>query len=90
MRRLFYRRTFLRDIDFYRRKRGALSGFKSVMRVMRKLDGGLDGCFRDHALSGDMRGYRQVRVARDIFVVYRLAHDNIIFIRLGTKKELYG
>ena len=43
----------------------------------------------DHALHGDLEGYRSFSVTGDIRVVYRYEDENIKFYDIGTHNQVY-
>lgn len=47
--------------------------------------------YRDHALTGDMVGYRELHIGGDFLLVYVVddAKKMIIFSHLGTHAELF-
>jgi addiction module RelE/StbE family toxin len=44
----------------------------------------------DHALTGDMVGYRSFSVANDLRVIYTETDDQIIFVDIGSHNQVYG
>jgi mRNA interferase YafQ len=53
-------------------------------------DAFLDPRMRDHALSGDWRGYRECHVKPDLLLIYRKTDDNRLRLaRLGSHSELF-
>ena len=51
----------------------------------------LDASYHDHALSGDMKGYRKCHIRPDLLLVYRyVGEDWLILERLGSHAELFG
>ena len=47
--------------------------------------------FYDHALSGDMTGYRECHIAPDILVVYELQDEilELVLINIGNHAQLF-
>lgn len=47
--------------------------------------------FRDHALLGDMSGYREFHIAPDILVIYEVQDEilELLFINIGTHSHLF-
>ncbi len=48
--------------------------------------------FRDHALTGNMSGYRECHIASDILLVYELNDDilELLLINIGSHSQLFG
>ena len=50
----------------------------------------LDAKYRDHALTGDWKPYRECHVKPDLLLVYDVPDDeHIVLIRLGSHSELF-
>jgi mRNA interferase YafQ len=50
----------------------------------------LPECYRDHALVGDWKGYRECHLKPDLLLVYRTEKPEILRIaRLGSHSELF-
>lgn len=45
---------------------------------------------RDHALSGDLKGYRAFSVTGDVRVVYKIKNDVAYLADIGTHNQVYG
>lgn len=48
-----------------------------------------DPLLKDHALSGDMKGFRSFWVGGDIRVIYRKKGKNIELYDIGTHNQVY-
>ena len=46
--------------------------------------------YRDHALTGNFKGYRDCHVKPDLVLVYKLHDDEIELHHLKTHSELFG
>ena len=46
--------------------------------------------YQDHALSGDMKGFRECHIRPDWLLVYRLEPDKLVLVRTGTHADLFG
>ena len=51
----------------------------------------LEPKFRDHALRGNFRGYRECHIAPDWLLVYRIEKDTLVLLlhRTGTHSDLF-
>lgn len=60
--------------------------------IVRLADGEkLDSIYRDHALVGDYKGYRECHIEPDWLLVYQIV-DNVLILllyRLGSHSELF-
>jgi mRNA interferase YafQ len=45
---------------------------------------------RDHALTGDMKGFRECRIRPDWLLVYRVTPDQLELVRTGSHADLFG
>lgn len=50
----------------------------------------LPGKYRDHALTGDFRDYRECHVNSDLLLIYAKRKSELHLARLGTHSELFG
>lgn len=46
--------------------------------------------FADHALHGDMEGFRSFSVNGDIRVIYRVIGNTLLFYDIGTHNQVYS
>ncbi len=46
--------------------------------------------YRDHALTGNMKGFRECHIKPDLLLVYEKCDDKIILVRLNTHSELFS
>ena len=59
-----------------------------VIRLVAELP--LDERQRDHALSGNWRGYRDCHIEPDWLLIYRVVDDELQLTRTGSHAELFG
>ncbi|WRF79809.1 type II toxin-antitoxin system YafQ family toxin [Helicobacter pylori] len=45
--------------------------------------------FKDHALRGVWKPYRECHIKPDVLLVYLVKDDELIFLRLGSHSELF-
>ncbi len=46
--------------------------------------------YKDHALTGNWRGFRDCRIKNDLVLIYCRTDNNLIFTRLNTHSEIFG
>ncbi len=46
--------------------------------------------FKDHGLSGELKGLRDCHINPDLVLIYRLAGDTLELHRLGSHSEIFG
>lgn len=52
--------------------------------------GALPERMRDHALSGDLKGYRDCHLKPDLLLIYSRLDEVVQLIRLGSHSELFS
>jgi mRNA interferase YafQ len=50
----------------------------------------LDERYRDHALVGNWRGFRECHIQPDWLLIYRIAGEELQLARTGSHAELFG
>ena len=52
----------------------------------------LDSTYHDHALTGDMAGYRECHITGDLLLVYKVdvTWGEIVFVSLGNHANQFG
>lgn len=52
----------------------------------------LPSIYRDHALVGEMAGYRECHIRGDVLLIYRIENDQMILVLvdIGTHSELFS
>lgn len=48
--------------------------------------------YRDHALKGDLRGFRELHIEADWLLIYRIDRDvlTLVLIETGSHDDLFG
>lgn len=61
-------------------------------QLMRRLvnEEQLEPRFRDHKLGGEWKDFRECHIEPDWLLIYRVADDEITFVRAGTHADLLG
>jgi addiction module RelE/StbE family toxin len=65
-----------------------LAQFEDRFRLF--LEGVREAPINDHALTGQLAGYRAFSVSGDVRVIYIETEANIIFLDIGTHNQVYG
>jgi mRNA interferase YafQ len=50
----------------------------------------LEDKYRDHALIGNWRGYRDCHIRPDWLLLYRVIDDELQLVRTGSHADLFG
>ncbi|MGL2805262.1 type II toxin-antitoxin system YafQ family toxin [Helicobacter pylori] len=64
------------------------SVLKEVILTLRKKEP-LPPPFKDHALKGKWKPFRECHIKPDILLVYLVKDDELILLRLGSHSELF-
>ncbi|MFT2725260.1 type II toxin-antitoxin system YafQ family toxin [Helicobacter pylori] len=64
------------------------SVLNEVILTLRKKEP-LDPQFKDHALKGNWKPFRECHIKTDILLVYLVKGDELILVRLGSHNELF-
>jgi mRNA interferase YafQ len=87
-----YAGQFKKDIKNL--KKSGVKDMEKLKAVVRKLIDGkpLEGRYRDHALSGHLKGHRDCHIEPDWLLIYLLDRETqeITFVRTGSHSELFG
>ncbi len=62
---------------------------KYTKRLQLFLTDAKQALLNDHALHGDLEGYRSFSVTGDIRVIYRSTGDTLLFYDIGTHNQVY-
>ncbi len=49
----------------------------------------LDPQFKDHALKGNWKPFRECHIKADVLLIYLVKGDELILVRLGSHSELF-
>jgi mRNA interferase YafQ len=94
MRKINWTRQFKRDYKKLRsgpRYRSDLETLLPAVLDALAADRNLEPKFKDHALTGEMTGFRECHLRPDLLLVYAKAEDpsRLILMRLGSHSELF-
>lgn len=79
---------FRRDVKRAEKRGKDLSKLRNVLGLL--LTGTeLPPRFKDHALKGDWRGFRDAHIEPDWLLIYRIAGNELHLMRTGTHADLF-
>ena len=81
--------TFKRDIKRLQRQRVDLSELTAVVTTLAD-ENPLGLHYRDHALVGNWKGYRECHIQPDWLLIYRVENDELQLARSGSHANLFG
>lgn len=80
---------FRRDVKRLRRQNVDLSELERVVSILATKEQ-LDERYRDHALVGNWKGFRECHIQPDWLLIYRIENDELQLARTGSHAELFG
>lgn len=89
--RVLYSKKFLKSLDRVKQWQGFKNEkLRHVIRLLSHKEA-LPVQYRDHALSGDMLGYRECHIAPDILLIYEIDNDVLVLtlINIGNHAQLF-
>lgn len=85
-----YTARFKRDLKLAKRRNKNLSLLQKVMKDIAQKEA-LSSRLKDHALTGNWAGYRELHLQPDWLLIYKLLPKEkvVIFVRTGTHSDLF-
>jgi mRNA interferase YafQ len=82
---------FKRDYKREKKTDAELDGALIAVIELLASDAEMPERLRDHALSGDWKGFRDCHVRPDLVLIYaKVGDDTLSLVRLGSHSELFG
>jgi mRNA interferase YafQ len=78
--------------DYKKLKLGGRHDIDSVLPhvvAMLRRDDPLDSIWRDHALCGEWKDYRECNLCPDLLLIYQKSGSFLLLVRLGSRSELF-
>lgn len=86
--RVIYPARFRRDVRRMRRQGANIDRLNAVVTTL-AMKQPLAFHHRDHALTGNWRGYRECHIQPDWLLIYRVEDDELQLARTGSHSELF-
>jgi mRNA interferase YafQ len=83
-----YRRKFKKNLDMMIRRGKNPEKIKEVILVLAS-GNTLDIRYKDHALSGNLSGFRDCHIDPDWLMIYRIEADTLYLERTGSHSDLF-
>lgn len=80
---------FRRDVKRLQRQGVDLTGLQTIIRTLAAAEP-LAARYRDHALVGNWRGFRECHVQPDWLLIYRVDGEELQLARTGSHADLFG
>jgi mRNA interferase YafQ len=87
--RLFLSTRFKKDFKKFRNNQKVRDLVEQIS-VLLQNQIALDVKYRDHNLAGNWTGYRECHILPDCLLIYKMSHDELHFVRIGSHAELFG
>lgn len=83
-------KRFKKDLKLLKKRGLKIDNLRNVINTL-AAEEKLDEKYRDHALTGDYRGFRECHVEPDWLLVYRVDQDELelFLFRTGTHSDLF-
>ena len=88
MRAPFYTSQFKKDFKLQEKRGKDIGLLKTVINSLVS-EKKLALQYRDHALKGKFKDFRECHLAPDWLLIYKIEGDNIYFTRTGTHSDLF-
>ncbi len=83
-----YRKKFKKNLDIMIRRGKNPEKIKEVILVLAS-GNTLDIRYKDHALSGNLSGFRDCHIDPDWLMIYRIEADTLYLERTGSHSDLF-
>jgi len=88
MRHIEYAGQFKRDLKKAKKRGLDMQKIKEPIRLLIEEEP-LPPVYRDHPLTGNWRGYRDLHIEPDWLLIYRISENMIRFERTGSHSDLF-
>ena len=83
-----YSNQFKRDYKKAKARGKNISSLTTVMDILLNEEP-MPPTYRDHQLVGEWKGFRELHIAPDWLLVYRIADGTVYFTRTGTHADIF-
>ena len=87
---MLYPNQFKRDYKLAGRQGRNLALLHEIIEKLAE-GGHIEAKYRNHRLSGSMKGYRELHIQPDWLLIYQIreGEDELILLRMGSHSELF-
>lgn len=82
-------KEFKKDLKSLNKKHYDFSKLFLILELLRKQQS-IPNKYKNHYLKGNLQGYQELHVEKDILLIYRIIDDKLLLSRLGTHNDLLG
>ena len=85
-----YTAKFKRDLKLCKRRNKNLKALQHIMKQI-EAEKSLPAKLKDHTLSGNWSGFRELHIEPDWLLIYKLipGKKTVVFVRSGTHSDLF-
>jgi mRNA interferase YafQ len=85
-----YTTKFKRDLKLAHKRKKNIASLQEIMQLI-EYEKPLSPKFKDHALSNNWQGHRELHIEPDWLLIYKLLPKDkvVIFVRTGTHSDLF-
>ncbi|WP_348518915.1 type II toxin-antitoxin system YafQ family toxin [Campylobacter sp. CCS1377] len=88
MRNQVFQNNFIKDLKLVRKQNWNIEAIKQCIEDLAKLDI-LPQKYKDHALKGDLKDFRECHIFGDLIIIYQRDEENLILYRIGRHQDLF-
>ena len=88
MREIVFTTQFKRDVKLAEKRRKDMSKLSEVFFLLVE-DEDLPNRYKDHLLSGNWKGHRDLHLEPDWLLIYKLTPDAVTMVRTGTHADIF-
>ena len=88
MKELRQERSFLRCLKVIKKRKYAIEKMETVLSFLLQ-ETVLPGKYKDHALSGSLKGCRECHIEDNWLLIYMLTDDAVVLVATGTHDDLF-
>lgn len=89
MRKITQQHRFRLDLRLQKRRGKNLEELIDTVELLAEL-GGLPSAYRPHKLSGEWKGVWECHIEPDWLLLYSVTDNEVLLIRTGIHKDLFG
>jgi mRNA interferase YafQ len=89
MRRIRQQQQFLNDFKRQKRRGKDIADLFALVELLTQ-DGELPAAYRAHKLSGEWKGLWECHIEADWLLIYQVTPNEVLLIRTGTHRDLFG
>jgi mRNA interferase YafQ len=79
---------FRRDVKLAQRRGKEMSKLRELIQLLME-ESPLPPRYKDHALAGDWKHYRDCHIEPDWLLIYKIDGDDLHLVRTGTHSDLF-